>query len=96
MGENHDSSFLYGYASSNRFYGSPEPPFNPKAVTQASWTRPEPKPELKGPLVDHANTLPDVVCALRLIHDPQLDNIRVLIIYASNATRLAPNRDGRQ
>ncbi|RAH59559.1 hypothetical protein BO85DRAFT_416791 [Aspergillus piperis CBS 112811] len=62
MGDNHDSSFLYGYASSNRFYGSPEPPFNPKAVTQASWTRPEPKPELKGPLVDHANTLPDVQC----------------------------------
>ncbi|GLA46089.1 hypothetical protein CBS63078_2609 [Aspergillus niger] len=62
MGDNNNSSFLYGYASSNRFYGSPEPPFNPKAVTQASWTRPEPKPELKGPLVDHANTLPDVQC----------------------------------
>lgn len=96
MGDNHDSSFLYGYASSNRFYGSPEPPFNPKAVTQASWTRPEPKPELKGPLVDHANTLHDVVCALRLYKEHHLDYNRVLMIYASNATPLVPNRDGRQ
>ncbi|RAK96251.1 uncharacterized protein BO80DRAFT_468732 [Aspergillus ibericus CBS 121593] len=52
MGNNNSPPFLYDYPSSTRFYSQPEIPFNPKAVTQASWTRPAPKPEVKGPLVD--------------------------------------------
>ncbi|PWY74382.1 hypothetical protein BO70DRAFT_412698 [Aspergillus heteromorphus CBS 117.55] len=57
MGDN-SPPFLYDHVSHNRFYGQPEAPFNPKAVTQASWTRPEPKPQPKAPYVD-LNRHPD-------------------------------------
>ncbi|GFF40870.1 hypothetical protein IFM58399_06070 [Aspergillus lentulus] len=50
--------FLYGPASSHSFYGPTDRPFNPKAVTQASWTRPKPKPKQKGPYVSF-NRHPD-------------------------------------
>ncbi|PKX99057.1 uncharacterized protein P174DRAFT_447613 [Aspergillus novofumigatus IBT 16806] len=50
--------FLYGPPSSHSFYGPTERPFNPKAVTQASWTRPKPKPKQKGPYVSF-NRHPD-------------------------------------
>ncbi|KAG2012368.1 hypothetical protein GB937_007198 [Aspergillus fischeri] len=50
--------FLYGPSSSHSFYGPTDRPFNPKAVTQASWTRPKPKPKQKGPCVSF-NRHPD-------------------------------------
>ncbi|KAF7125767.1 hypothetical protein CNMCM5793_002060 [Aspergillus hiratsukae] len=59
--------FLYGPPSSNSFYGPTDRPFNPKAVTEASWTRPQPKPKQKGPYVsfdrhpDSYSNLPDGV-----------------------------------
>ena len=52
--------FLYGSQSAYNFYGPTDRPFNPKAVTQASWTRPQPKPKPKGPLVNF-NRHPDSV-----------------------------------
>ncbi|PKY01680.1 hypothetical protein P168DRAFT_312773 [Aspergillus campestris IBT 28561] len=50
--------FLYGSSSAYNFYGPTDRPYNPKAVTQASWTRPQPKPKPKGPLVNF-NKHPD-------------------------------------
>ncbi|KAL4893142.1 hypothetical protein BDV59DRAFT_202119 [Aspergillus ambiguus] len=50
--------FLYGPPSSHSFYGPTDRPFNPKAVTQASWTRPPSKPKPKGPLINF-NRHPD-------------------------------------
>ncbi|KAF9893664.1 hypothetical protein FE257_009832 [Aspergillus nanangensis] len=50
--------FLYGTPSSYNFHGPTDRPFNPKAVTQASWTRPPSKEKPKGPLVDF-NRHPD-------------------------------------
>ncbi|GFF22506.1 hypothetical protein IFM61606_08516 [Aspergillus udagawae] len=50
--------FIYGPPSSHNFYGPTDRPFNPKAVTQASWTRPQPKPKQKGPYVSF-NRHPD-------------------------------------
>ncbi|OJJ47156.1 hypothetical protein ASPZODRAFT_132109 [Penicilliopsis zonata CBS 506.65] len=49
--------FLYRQANST-FHGPTDRPFNPKAVTEASWTREEPKPQPKGPLVN-LNRHPD-------------------------------------
>ncbi|RAL17779.1 uncharacterized protein BO97DRAFT_402279 [Aspergillus homomorphus CBS 101889] len=59
MGES-DPPYLYErpirqQTASPRFYSQA---FNPKAVTQASWAQPEPKPEVKGHLVD-LNRHPD-------------------------------------
>ncbi|KAH8424796.1 uncharacterized protein LDX57_002539 [Aspergillus melleus] len=57
--------FLYGAPSAYSFHGPTDHPFNPKAVTQASWTRPKSKPQPKGPLVnfnrhpDSYNNIPD-------------------------------------
>ncbi|GES57153.1 hypothetical protein ATEIFO6365_0001044000 [Aspergillus terreus] len=53
--------FLYGPPASHSFYGPTDRPFNPKAVTEASWTRPAPKPKPKGPLIDF-NRHPDSYC----------------------------------
>ncbi|GIJ98469.1 hypothetical protein Aspvir_000586 [Aspergillus viridinutans] len=50
--------FIYGPPSSHSFHGPTDRPFNPKAVTQASWTRPQPKPKQKGPYVSF-NRHPD-------------------------------------
>ncbi|RHZ64440.1 uncharacterized protein CDV56_107210 [Aspergillus thermomutatus] len=50
--------FLYGPSSSHSFYGPTDRPFNPKAVTEASWTRPPSKPKQKGPYVSF-NKHPD-------------------------------------
>ncbi|PYH44192.1 uncharacterized protein BP01DRAFT_357811 [Aspergillus saccharolyticus JOP 1030-1] len=52
MGES-DPPYLYDspvhhQTTSPRFYSQP---FNPKAVTEASWAQPEPQPEVKAPLV---------------------------------------------
>lgn len=52
--------FLYGPPASHSFYGPTDRPFNPKVVTQASWTRPAPKPKPKGPLINF-NRHPDSV-----------------------------------
>ncbi|KAJ5112725.1 hypothetical protein N7532_000770 [Penicillium argentinense] len=43
--------FLYDRPSTYSFNGPTDPGFNPKAVTQASWTRSPPKPKPKGPLI---------------------------------------------
>ncbi|KAB8278558.1 hypothetical protein BDV30DRAFT_203216 [Aspergillus minisclerotigenes] len=59
MGES--PPFLYGTPSAYRFDGPTDRPFNPKAVTQASWTRPPSKPKPKGPLVNF-NRHPDSYC----------------------------------
>ncbi|KAE8145982.1 hypothetical protein BDV25DRAFT_163419 [Aspergillus avenaceus] len=60
-----DSSppFLYGNPTAYDFRGPTDRPFNPKAVTQASWTRPASKPKPKGPLVN-LNRHPDSYCNL--------------------------------
>ncbi|KAL4780794.1 hypothetical protein BJX76DRAFT_337027 [Aspergillus varians] len=55
---NSSPPFLYGPPGSYSFKGPTDSPFNPKAVTQASWTRPQPKPKPKGPLVNF-NRHPD-------------------------------------
>jgi hypothetical protein len=52
--------FLYGPPDAFSFRGPTDPPFNPKAVTQASWTRPPPKKKQKGPLINF-NRHPDSV-----------------------------------
>lgn len=44
--------FLYDHPSTYTFYGPADRAFNPKAVTQASRTRDEPKPTPKGPLLN--------------------------------------------
>ncbi|PYI28504.1 hypothetical protein BP00DRAFT_377198 [Aspergillus indologenus CBS 114.80] len=59
MGES-DPPYLYDrpirqHTASPRFYSQT---FNPKAVTEASWAQPEPRAEVKGPLVD-LNRHPD-------------------------------------
>ncbi|KAL4870143.1 hypothetical protein BDV12DRAFT_166667 [Aspergillus spectabilis] len=50
--------FLYGHPDAFRFKGPTDRAFNPKAVTQSSWSRPAPKPKQKGPLVSF-NRHPD-------------------------------------
>ncbi|KAE8393615.1 hypothetical protein BDV23DRAFT_32595 [Aspergillus alliaceus] len=60
MGES-SPPFLYGTPSAYSFRGPNDRPFNPKAVTQASWTRPPSKPKPKGPLVNF-NRHPDSYC----------------------------------
>ncbi|KAL4760190.1 uncharacterized protein BDW70DRAFT_71971 [Aspergillus foveolatus] len=55
--------FLYGPPDAFSFRGPTDPPFNPKAVTQASWTRPPPKKKQKGPLINF-NRHPDSYCNL--------------------------------
>ncbi|KAE8376430.1 hypothetical protein BDV26DRAFT_234423 [Aspergillus bertholletiae] len=56
MGES--PPFLYGTPSAYSFGGPTDRPFNPRAATQASWTRPSSKPKPKGPLVNF-NRHPD-------------------------------------
>ncbi|KAE8350622.1 hypothetical protein BDV28DRAFT_138733 [Aspergillus coremiiformis] len=60
MGES-SPPFLYGTPSAYSFRAPTDRPFNPKAVTQASWTRPSSKPKPKGPLVNF-NRHPDSYC----------------------------------
>ncbi|KAL4879162.1 hypothetical protein BJY04DRAFT_103787 [Aspergillus karnatakaensis] len=55
---NSDPPFLYGHPDAFRFKGPTDRTFNPKAVTEASWSRPLPKPQPKGPLVSF-NRHPD-------------------------------------
>ncbi|KAL4910081.1 hypothetical protein BDW74DRAFT_48020 [Aspergillus multicolor] len=55
---NSSPPFLYGPPDAFSFKGPTDRPFNPKAVTQASWTRPPPKKKQKGPLVG-VNRHPD-------------------------------------
>ncbi|KAL3462912.1 hypothetical protein BJX64DRAFT_258412 [Aspergillus heterothallicus] len=50
--------YMYGHPDDFRFKGPTDRPFNPRAVTEASWTRPAPKPKHKGPLVNF-NRHPD-------------------------------------
>ena len=59
---NSSPPFLYGPPDAYSFKGPTDHSFNPKAVTQASWTRPPPKKKQKGPLVSF-NRHPDSVCA---------------------------------
>ncbi|KAL6237286.1 hypothetical protein BDW75DRAFT_85403 [Aspergillus navahoensis] len=62
---NSSPPFLYGPPDAFSFRGPTDPPFNPKAVTQASWTRPPSKKKQKGPLInfnrhpDSYSNLPD-------------------------------------
>ncbi|KAL4978473.1 hypothetical protein BDW66DRAFT_129638 [Aspergillus desertorum] len=62
---NSSPPFLYGSPDAFSFRGPTDPPFNPKAVTQASWTRPPAKKKQKGPLInfnrhpDSYSNLPD-------------------------------------
>lgn len=57
--------FLYDPPSTWSFDGPTGSGFNPKAVTQASWTPRQPKPKPNGPLVNF-NRHPDMVsCAFR-------------------------------
>ncbi|OGE53459.1 hypothetical protein PENARI_c007G09717 [Penicillium arizonense] len=50
--------FLYDRPSAYSFYGPTDKGFNPKAATEASWTRPAPKSKPTGPLVN-LNRHPD-------------------------------------
>ncbi|KAJ5081849.1 hypothetical protein NUU61_010113 [Penicillium alfredii] len=50
--------FLYDRPSTYSFYGPTDRGFNPKAATQASWIREQPKPKQRGPLVN-VNRHPD-------------------------------------
>ncbi|KAJ5175824.1 uncharacterized protein N7482_001701 [Penicillium canariense] len=50
--------FIYDHPSTYNFYGPTDPGFNPKAVTEASRTRPPPRPKPEGPLVN-INRHPD-------------------------------------
>ncbi|CAI7602997.1 unnamed protein product [Penicillium glandicola] len=50
--------FLYESPSAYSFKGPTDHGFNPRAATEASWTRPAEKPQKKGPLVD-LNRHPD-------------------------------------
>lgn len=54
---------FYGHPDTIGFKGPTDREFNPKAVTQASWTRPPPKKKQKGSFVN-LNQLPDSVCHL--------------------------------
>ncbi|KAL3489840.1 hypothetical protein BJX62DRAFT_147738 [Aspergillus germanicus] len=62
---NSSPPYMYGHPDAFRFKGPTDRPFNPKAVTESSWTRPAPKPKPKGPLVnfnrhpDSYSNLPD-------------------------------------
>jgi hypothetical protein len=58
---NSSPPYMYGHPDAFRFKGPTDRPFNPKAVTESSWTRPAPKPKPKGPLVNF-NRHPDSVC----------------------------------
>ncbi|KAL2872769.1 uncharacterized protein BJX67DRAFT_369299 [Aspergillus lucknowensis] len=49
---NSSAPFLYGHPDAFTFEGPTDRPFNPKAVTESSWTRPAPKRKQKGPLVN--------------------------------------------
>lgn len=51
--------FLYGEPPVYAFHGPTDGPFNPKAVTQASWVRD--KPQRKKPMFDTASN--GSVCA---------------------------------
>ncbi|KAL4918251.1 hypothetical protein BDW62DRAFT_70088 [Aspergillus aurantiobrunneus] len=55
---NSSPPFLYGHPDAFSFKGPTDRPFNPKAVTQSSWTRFPSKPRKKGPLVSF-NRHPD-------------------------------------
>ncbi|KKK23947.1 hypothetical protein P175DRAFT_0503054 [Aspergillus ochraceoroseus IBT 24754] len=55
---NSSPPFLYSRPEAYRFKGPTDRPFNPKAVTKASWTRPVPKPKPDGPLINF-NRHPD-------------------------------------
>lgn len=55
--------FLYASPSAYSFKGPTDRGFNPRAATEASWTRPADKPKQKGPLVN-LNRHPDTVCAI--------------------------------
>ncbi|KAL4793320.1 hypothetical protein BDV19DRAFT_367050 [Aspergillus venezuelensis] len=55
---NSSPPFLYGPPDAYSFKGPTDHSFNPKAVTQASWTRPPPKKKQKGPFVSF-NRHPD-------------------------------------
>lgn len=55
--------FLYESPSAYGFKGPTDRGFNPRAATEASWTRPADKPKQKGPLVN-LNRHPDTVCAI--------------------------------
>ncbi|KAI9373850.1 hypothetical protein BJX61DRAFT_500996 [Aspergillus egyptiacus] len=58
---NSSPPFLYAPPDAYSFKGPTDRPFNPKAVTQMSWTRPAPKSKKKGPLVGF-NRHPDSYC----------------------------------
>ncbi|KAL4803553.1 hypothetical protein BDV18DRAFT_145014 [Aspergillus unguis] len=55
---NSSAPFLYGHPDAFSFKGPTDRGFNPKAVTQASWTRAPAKKKKKGPLVNF-NRHPD-------------------------------------
>jgi len=55
--------FIYDRPSTYTFGAPTNRGFNPKAVTQASWSSPAPKHKKNGPLVDF-NQHPDSVCIL--------------------------------
>ncbi|KAL2820413.1 hypothetical protein BJX63DRAFT_380744 [Aspergillus granulosus] len=62
---NSSPPYMYGHPDAFKFKGPTDRPFNPKAVTESSWTRPAPKPRPRGPLVnlnrhpDSYSNLPD-------------------------------------
>ncbi|KAL5340778.1 hypothetical protein BJX70DRAFT_94169 [Aspergillus crustosus] len=62
---NSSPPFLYGHPDAFRFKGPTDRAFNPKAVTQSSWSRPAPKSKQKGPLIgfnrhpDSYSNIPD-------------------------------------
>jgi hypothetical protein len=55
--------FLYESPTAYSFKGPTDRGFNPRAATEASWTRPADRPKQKGPLVN-LNRHPDTVCAI--------------------------------
>ncbi|KAL2833052.1 hypothetical protein BDW59DRAFT_139102 [Aspergillus cavernicola] len=62
---NSSPPFLYGPPGAFNFKGPTDRSFNPKSVTESSWTRPAPRPKQKGPLVgfnrhpDSYSNIPD-------------------------------------
>ncbi|KAJ5569451.1 uncharacterized protein N7459_008881 [Penicillium hispanicum] len=75
--------FLYDRPNTYSFYGPTDPGFNPKAVTQASRTRPPPKPTPKGPLVTF-NRHPDSWGSFeqKLMWTPMSSNTKNRVKYA--------------
>ncbi len=55
--------FIYDRPNSWNFAGPTDRGFNPKAVTQASWTAKPATPKKDGPLIEF-NKHPDSVCSL--------------------------------